>query len=89
VRPILAAIHMVIENDRVAFIDTGSNDALPNALAALKKLGLGVVGRDHGFAAVFLLPEKALIIGAISLMRAVHCSIACLCIASSSVSLAR
>ena len=49
----------------------------------------GDVGRDHGFAAVFLLPEKALIIGAISLMRAVHCSIACLCIASSSVSLAR
>lgn len=40
VRPILAAIHMVIENGRVAFIDTGSNDALPNALAALKKLGL-------------------------------------------------
>ena len=32
VRPILAAIHMVIENGRVAFVDTGSNDALPNAL---------------------------------------------------------
>lgn len=40
VRPILAAIHLVVENGRVAFIDTGSNDALPNALAALKKLGL-------------------------------------------------
>lgn len=40
VRPVLAAIHMVIENGRVAFIDTGSNDALPNALAALKRLGL-------------------------------------------------
>ena len=47
VRPILAAIHMVIENDRVAFIDTGSNDALPNALAALGKLGLGVDAVDY------------------------------------------
>lgn len=40
VRPILAAIHMVVENGRVAFIDTGSNDALPNALLALEKIGL-------------------------------------------------
>lgn len=40
VRPILAAIHMVVENGRVAFIDTGSNDSLPNALAALNRLGL-------------------------------------------------
>lgn len=47
VRPILAAIHMVIENGRVAFIDTGSNDALPNALAALKKLGLDEAAVDY------------------------------------------
>jgi glyoxylase-like metal-dependent hydrolase (beta-lactamase superfamily II) len=47
VRPLLAAIHMVIEDGRVAFIDTGSNDALPNALAALKKLGLGVAAVDY------------------------------------------
>lgn len=47
VRPILAAIHMVVENGRVAFIDTGSNDALPNALAALKKLGLDVAAVDY------------------------------------------
>lgn len=47
VRPILAAIHMVIENGRVAFIDTGSNDALPNALAALKRLGLPVQAVDY------------------------------------------
>ena len=40
VRPILAAIHMVIEEGRVAFVDTGSNDSLPNALAALASLGL-------------------------------------------------
>jgi glyoxylase-like metal-dependent hydrolase (beta-lactamase superfamily II) len=47
VRPILAAIHMVIEDGRVAFIDTGSNDALPNALAALEKLGLDVAAVDY------------------------------------------
>ena len=49
VRPILAAIHMVVENGRVAFIDTGSNDALPNALAALNKLGLDVAAVDYIF----------------------------------------
>jgi len=49
VRPILAAIHMVIENGRVAFIDTGSNDVLSNALAALKKLGLDVAAVDYVF----------------------------------------
>lgn len=47
VRPILAAIHVVIEAGRVAFIDTGSNDALPNALAALKKLGLDSDAVDY------------------------------------------
>lgn len=47
VRPILAAIHMVVENGRVAFIDTGSNDALANALAALDRLGLDVAAVDH------------------------------------------
>lgn len=49
VRPILAAIHMVIENGRVAFIDTGSNDALPNALAALNRLDLDVAAVDYIF----------------------------------------
>lgn len=47
VRPILAAIHMVIEDGRVAFIDTGSNDVLPNALAALARLDLGVDAVDY------------------------------------------
>ncbi len=47
VRPILAAIHMVVEQGRVAFVDTGSNDALPNALAALERLGLGVEAVDY------------------------------------------
>ena len=47
VRPILAAIHVVVESGRVALIDTGSNDALPNALAALERLGLDVAAVDY------------------------------------------
>ncbi|WP_234087765.1 MBL fold metallo-hydrolase [Azonexus sp. R2A61] len=47
VRPILAAIHMVVERGRVAFIDTGSNDSLANALSALKRLGLGIDAVDY------------------------------------------
>lgn len=47
VRPILAAIHVVLEAGRVALIDTGSNDALPNALAALERLGLDVTAVDY------------------------------------------
>ena len=47
VRPILAAIHMVVEDGHVAFVDTGSNDALPNALAALERLGLAPAAVDY------------------------------------------
>jgi glyoxylase-like metal-dependent hydrolase (beta-lactamase superfamily II) len=47
VRPILAAIHVVVEDGRVAFIDTGSNDALPNALVALASLGLDTDAVDY------------------------------------------
>jgi glyoxylase-like metal-dependent hydrolase (beta-lactamase superfamily II) len=47
VRPILAAIHLISEKGRVAFIDTGTNDSLPNALAALKKLGLEASAVDY------------------------------------------
>lgn len=47
VRPILAAIHMVVESGRVAFVDTGSNDALPNALAALERLDLAPAAVDY------------------------------------------
>lgn len=47
VRPILAAIHVVLENGRVALIDTGSNDSLPNALAALERLGLDASAVDY------------------------------------------
>lgn len=67
VRPILAAIHMVIENGRVAFIDTGSNDALPNALSALGKLGLDVAAVDYVILTHIHLDHAG---GAGSLMRA-------------------
>jgi glyoxylase-like metal-dependent hydrolase (beta-lactamase superfamily II) len=47
VRPILAAIHMVVESGRVAFVDTGSNDSVPNAVAALERVGLDPGAVDY------------------------------------------
>lgn len=47
IRPILAAIHMIVDHGRVAFVDTGHNDALPNALAALERVGLDVTAVDY------------------------------------------
>ena len=47
VRPILAAIHMIVDDGHVAFVDTGSNDSLPNVLEALNKLGLGREAVDY------------------------------------------
>jgi len=49
VRPLLAAIHLVVEQGRVAIIDTGSNDSLPNTLSALEKLGLDAAAVDYIF----------------------------------------
>ncbi|MBL8413830.1 MAG: MBL fold metallo-hydrolase [Propionivibrio sp.] len=40
IRPQLAAIHLIVENGRAAFVDTGCNDSLPNVMAALDELGL-------------------------------------------------
>ncbi|WP_415033545.1 MBL fold metallo-hydrolase [Azonexus sp.] len=47
VRPILAAIHLIVDHGRVAFIDTGSKDSLPHARAALEKLGLTADAVDY------------------------------------------
>ena len=66
VRPILAAIHMIVDGGRVAFVDTGSNDALPNVLAALDKLGLGPEAVDYVILTHIHLDHAA---GAGSLMR--------------------
>lgn len=49
VRPILAAIHMVVEEGRVAFVDTGTNDSLPHAQEALRRLGLSAEAVDYVF----------------------------------------
>lgn len=40
VRRGLAAIHLIVENGRAAFVDTGTNASLPAAQAALASLGL-------------------------------------------------
>ncbi|MBN9463703.1 MAG: MBL fold metallo-hydrolase [Burkholderiales bacterium] len=40
VRPMLDAVHLVVEGDRAAIVDTGSNDAVPYVLAALAARGL-------------------------------------------------
>lgn len=46
-RPLLAAIHLIVEDGKVAFVDTGSNDSLPRALQALERLGLGPDAVDY------------------------------------------
>jgi glyoxylase-like metal-dependent hydrolase (beta-lactamase superfamily II) len=46
-RPHLAAVHLVVEKGRVAFVDTGTNESLPFALDGLKRLGLGPEAVDY------------------------------------------
>lgn len=47
VRPLLAAIHLVVHDGRAAFIDTGTYASLGNAKAALAGLGLGDEAVDY------------------------------------------
>ena len=47
VRPQLAAIHLIVDNGRAAFVDSGNNDSLPAALTALASLGLGPDSVDY------------------------------------------
>lgn len=47
VRPRLAAVHLVVEDRRVAIIDTGSHDALAPTLLALQDLGLSTDCVDY------------------------------------------
>jgi len=42
VQPDTAGFHLMIENGRAAFFDTGTSLSLPNAIAALKERGLSV-----------------------------------------------
>ena len=41
VRPRLAAAHLVVEDGRAAFVDTGTTHSVPNLLAALAAKGIG------------------------------------------------
>ncbi|ALT76347.1 MBL fold metallo-hydrolase [Paucibacter sp. KCTC 42545] len=45
-RPRFDAAYLMVENGRAAFIDTGTNHAVPRLLAALKALGLGADAVD-------------------------------------------
>jgi glyoxylase-like metal-dependent hydrolase (beta-lactamase superfamily II) len=47
VRHQLAAIHLIADNGRAAFVDTGSNASLPRAQAALAQLGLTPENVDY------------------------------------------
>jgi hydroxyacylglutathione hydrolase len=40
VRPRFDAVHLVLESDRAAIVDTGTRDALPRVMAALDALGI-------------------------------------------------
>ncbi|MFN3594781.1 MAG: MBL fold metallo-hydrolase [Thiobacillaceae bacterium] len=46
-RPGLAAVHLIVEDGRVAVVDTGTRHSLPALLRALQHLGLGVAAVDY------------------------------------------
>jgi hydroxyacylglutathione hydrolase len=45
-RPHMAAIHLIVQDGRVALVDTGSNASLPLVLSALAELGLAAEAVD-------------------------------------------
>ena len=47
VRPKLAAIHLIVENGRAAFVDSGCNDSLPIVQAVLAELGVEAAQVDY------------------------------------------
>lgn len=49
VRPLHDASHLIIENGRAAFVDTGTNDSVPLLLDALRQLKLDVADVDFVF----------------------------------------
>jgi hydroxyacylglutathione hydrolase len=49
IRPQLAAVHLIIESNRVAVVDTASNTCLPRVLKALDTLGLPPTNVDYVF----------------------------------------
>ena len=67
IRPLLAAIHLIVENGRVAVVDTANNAALPRVLAALQTLSLSPANVDFVFLTHVHLDHAG---GAGALMRA-------------------
>ncbi len=49
IRPKLAAVHLIVENGRAAFVDTGANRSVPFVLDALKQHGLSPSTVDYVF----------------------------------------
>lgn len=47
VRHLHAAIHLIVENGRVAIVDTGTNDSLPRTVAALEAMDLDAGAVDY------------------------------------------
>jgi glyoxylase-like metal-dependent hydrolase (beta-lactamase superfamily II) len=47
VRPLMASIHLLVENGRVAMVDTGSNESVHGVLAALSELELHPESVDY------------------------------------------
>ena len=47
VRPMMDAIHLVVEGDRAALVDTGTNDSIPLVLQALAQKGLDPESVDY------------------------------------------
>lgn len=48
-RPLFDASHLIIENDRAAFVDTGANESISNLLAVLEDNNFDVAGVDYVF----------------------------------------
>ncbi|HEY4957394.1 MAG TPA: MBL fold metallo-hydrolase [Caldimonas sp.] len=46
-RPLFDAAYLIVERGRAAFVDTGTNHAVPRLLAALEAAGLGVDAVDY------------------------------------------
>jgi len=49
IRPKLAAVHLIIDNGRAAFVDTGTNRSVPYMLQALSEHGLTPADVDYVF----------------------------------------
>lgn len=48
-RPLFDASHLIVENDRAAFVDTGANESIPNLLAVLEDNSIDVASVDYVF----------------------------------------